>query len=281
MKKNNISIVGPENEFQIGNQLPLVFIAGPCVIESRSFALETASFLKQVFFELGVNFIYKSSFDKANRSSDNSFRGVGLDEGLSILAEVREKVGVPVLTDVHEIDQIDCVASIVDMMQTPAFLCRQSDFIKKVSSSGKPVNIKKGQFMSPQEMKNVLEKATNVGNNQISLCERGTTFGYGNLVVDMRSFPIMSKFGNPVIFDATHSVQLPGAQGNASGGQREFVEYLAKAAVSTGIAGVFLETHPDPDNAPCDGPNMIPFKDLKNLIYKLKSYDLITKSSDF
>lgn len=275
--ENIINIQGPKGDFQIGNNLPLVFIAGPCVIESRSFALETAFFLKEVFFDLGINFIYKSSFDKANRSSDDSFRGVGLEEGLSILAEVRDKVGVPVLTDVHEIDQIDRVANVVDMMQTPAFLCRQSDFIKKVSSSGKPVNIKKGQFMSPQEMENVLKKATKMGNKQISLCERGTTFGYGNLVVDMRSFPIMSKFGNPVIFDATHSVQLPGAQGNSSGGQREFVGYLAKAAVSTGIAGVFLETHPDPDKAPCDGPNMIPFGDLKRLVYQLKEYDILTK----
>lgn len=275
--ENIITIQGPTGDFQIGNNLPLVFIAGPCVIESRSFAIETALYLKEVFLDLGINFIYKSSFDKANRSSDDSFRGVGLEEGLSILAEVRDQVGVPVLTDVHEIDQIDRVAHVVDMMQTPAFLCRQSDFIKKVSSTGKPVNIKKGQFMSPQEMENVLKKAINVGNKQISLCERGTTFGYGNLVVDMRSFPIMAKFGNPVIFDATHSVQLPGAKGNSSGGQREFVEYLAKAAVSTGIAGVFLETHPDPDKAPCDGPNMIPFRDLKRLVYKLKEYDILTK----
>lgn len=275
--ENIITIQGPTGDFQIGNNLPLVFIAGPCVIESRSFAIETALYLKEVFLDLGINFIYKSSFDKANRSSDDSFRGVGLEEGLSILAEVRDQVGVPVLTDVHEIDQIDRVAHVVDMMQTPAFLCRQSDFIKKVSSTGKPVNIKKGQFMSPQEMENVLKKAINVGNKQISLCERGTTFGYGNLVVDMRSFPIMAKFGNPVIFDATHSVQLPGAKGNSSGGQREYVEYLAKAAVSTGIAGVFLETHPDPDKAPCDGPNMIPFRDLKRLVYKLKEYDILTK----
>lgn len=275
--ENIITIQGPTGDFQIGNNLPLVFIAGPCVIESRSFAIETALYLKEVFLDLGINFIYKSSFDKANRSSDDSFRGVGLEEGLSILAEVRDQVGVPILTDVHEIDQIDRVAHVVDMMQTPAFLCRQSDFIKKVSSTGKPVNIKKGQFMSPQEMENVLKKAINVGNKQISLCERGTTFGYGNLVVDMRSFPLMAKFGNPVIFDATHSVQLPGAKGNSSGGQREFVEYLAKAAVSTGIAGVFLETHPDPDKAPCDGPNMIPFRDLKRLVYKLKEYDILTK----
>ncbi|MBD3749618.1 MAG: 3-deoxy-8-phosphooctulonate synthase [Sphingobacteriales bacterium] len=272
-----IKIAGPIKLFEIGNELPITFIAGPCVIESRNFALDTASQLKEIFEDLGVNFIYKSSFDKANRSSDKSFRGLGIAEGLDILKEVREKVGVPILTDVHTEDQVDLTASVVDILQTPAFLCRQTDFIHKVASCGKPVNIKKGQFMSPYEMQNVLKKAISTGNNQISLCERGTSFGYGNLVVDMRSLPIMSSFGNPVVFDATHSVQLPGAQGHSSGGQREFVSYLASAAVATGIAAVFIESHPDPDNAPCDGPNMLSFESLTKFLKKLKSIDELVK----
>lgn len=266
------------NSFEISNSNPITFIAGPCVIESREFAFETANFLKELFFELGANFIYKSSFDKANRTSINAFRGLGIDEGLSILAEIKDKLDIPVLTDVHEMDQIEKVAKVVDYLQTPAFLCRQTDFIKKVSQTNLPINIKKGQFMSPYEMKNVLEKAKSTGNSNISLCERGTTFGYGNLVVDMRGLEIMKNFGNPVIFDATHSVQLPGMAGDSSSGQREFVQTLSSAAAAIGIAGIFLETHPNPDNAPCDGPNMVPFKDLKKLLQKLINIDNLIKN---
>jgi 2-dehydro-3-deoxyphosphooctonate aldolase (KDO 8-P synthase) len=262
---------------QFANNLPLAIIAGPCAMESRQFALDTAAELKEIFGKLGIPFIYKSSFDKANRSSAGSFRGVGMEEGLSILAEVKAKVGVPVVTDIHTEDQAAPVAAVVDLLQTPAFLCRQTDFIQAVARAGKPVNIKKGQFMAPWDMANVLEKAKAVGNDNILLCERGATFGYNNLVVDMRGLPEMAKTGNPVIFDATHSVQLPGGQGSCSGGQREFVPPLARAAVATGIAGLFLETHPNPDSAPCDGPNMIPFKDLPALLASLKAIDAIVK----
>jgi 2-dehydro-3-deoxyphosphooctonate aldolase (KDO 8-P synthase) len=254
------------------------FIIGPCVIESRNFALETAEELKGIFDSAGLPFIYKSSFDKANRSSSSSFRGVGLDEGLSILDEVREKLGIPVLTDVHEAWQAKPVAEAVDMMQTPAFLCRQTDFIAAVAAAGKPVNFKKGQFLAPWDMKNVIDKAqmaareAGVPDDHFTVCERGTSFGYGNLVVDMRGLQVMTDAtGCPVVFDATHSVQLPGAQGTSSGGQREFVPHLARAAVATGaVSGVFLETHPDPDKAPCDGPNMVTFKDLPKLLKELK-----------
>jgi 2-dehydro-3-deoxyphosphooctonate aldolase (KDO 8-P synthase) len=263
----------------ISNDKPLVVIAGPCAIESRAFALETAKRLAEIFDNVGMGFIYKSSFDKANRSSGSSFRGVGLEEGLDILAEVRDRIGVPVLTDVHEADQVKQVASVVDMLQTPAFLCRQTDFIHAVAGAGKPVNIKKGQFLSPWDMQNVLAKAVATGNDQISLCERGTTFGYGNLVVDMRGLEIMATTGHPVIFDATHSVQLPGAQGSSSGGQREFVPGLARAAVAVGVAGVFMETHPDPNKAPCDGPNMLPFTDMRDVLAKLKAIDALAKSN--
>jgi 2-dehydro-3-deoxyphosphooctonate aldolase (KDO 8-P synthase) len=257
----------------------LIFIAGPCAIESRSFALETAEELKGIFDLAGIPFIYKSSFDKANRSSSNSFRGLGLDEGLSILAEVREKLGIPVLTDVHETWQVKPVAEVVDVLQTPAYLCRQTDFISAVAAAGKPVNIKKGQFLAPWDMKNVIDKAraaareAGVPDDHFTVCERGTTFGYGNLVVDMRGLPIMAETtGCPVIFDATHSVQLPGAQGTSSGGRREYVPHLARAAVATGaVSGVFLETHPDPDRAPCDGPNMLPFTALPKLLAQLKA----------
>jgi len=255
----------------------LYFIAGPCAIESRSFALETAHQLKEIFGAAGVPFIYKSSFDKANRSSGSSFRGVGMDEGLSILADVRSTVGVPVLTDVHEGWQARPVAEVVDVLQTPAFLCRQTDFIETVAAAGKPVNFKKGQFLAPWEMQNVMEKARNAAEragvpaNHFTACERGTSFGYGNLVVDMRGLPILAKTtGAKVVFDATHSVQLPGAMGTSSGGQREYVEYLARAAVATGaVSGVFLECHPQPDSAPCDGPNMLPFDALPKLIRQL------------
>jgi 2-dehydro-3-deoxyphosphooctonate aldolase (KDO 8-P synthase) len=256
----------------------LFFIAGPCVIESREFALKTAEELKKIFNGIGAPFVYKSSFDKANRSSGVSFRGVGLEEGLSILAEVRAKVDVPVLTDVHEPQQVSRVAEVVDILQTPAFLCRQTDFIKAVAKANKPLNIKKGQFLAPWDMGHVVAKAKDaareagLSEDRFLVCERGVSFGYGNLVVDMRGLQVMADItGCPVVFDATHSVQLPGTKGNSSGGQREFVPHLARAAVATGaVAGVFLETHPDPDKAPCDGPNMVPFSNLSGLLTQLQ-----------
>lgn len=254
------------------------FIAGPCAIESREFALETAEELRDIFSKAGCTLVYKSSFDKANRSSTKSFRGVGLDRGLEILSEVKDKFNIPVVTDVHEVEQIAPVADVVDLLQTPAFLCRQTDFIRAVAKCGKPVNIKKGQFLAPWEMANVMAKAKEAaeeaGFSDVPLfaCERGSSFGYGNLVVDMRGLQIMKeKTGCPIIFDATHSVQLPGGQGDSSGGQREYVPHLARAAVATGaVSGVFLETHPDPDKAPCDGPNMLRFEDLPALLSELK-----------
>lgn len=274
-----IQVQGPAGRsVQFANNLPLAIIAGPCAIESRAAALATATELKAMFDEAGIPFIYKSSFDKANRSSLGSFRGVGLDEGLSILAEVRETVGVPVLTDVHEAGQAARCAEVVDMLQTPAFLCRQTDFILDVARAGKPVNVKKGQFLSPWEMARVADKALSTGNTDISLCERGYMFGYNNLVVDMRSFSVMAETGQPVIFDATHSVQLPGGQQTCSGGDRRFVSTLARAAVAAGVAGLFIETHPDPDCAPCDGPNMVAFKDLPKLLHELKAIDSVVKS---
>lgn len=263
----------------ISNENPLVFIAGPCAIEGRQFAIDTSIQLAEIFAKAGIDWIYKSSFDKANRSSMKSFRGVGIDEGMDILAEVRQRVGVPVLTDVHEAHQVEVVAKTVDMLQTPAFLCRQTDFIQTVAATNKPVNIKKGQFLSPWEMHNVLAKAVATGNEQIALCERGTMFGYGNLVVDMRGLSIMAQTGHPVIFDATHSVQLPGAQGSSSGGQREFVPGLARGAAAAGVAAIFMEVHPNPDSAPCDGPNMLPFSAIPKLLAELKAIDGIVKSS--
>lgn len=262
---------------QIDNVAPLFCIAGPCAIEGRLQALEVAAALKEIFAKVGLPFVYKSSFDKANRSSGSSFRGVGMAEGLSILADVREKVDVPVLTDVHLPEQAQPVAEVVDMLQTPAFLCRQTDLIKAVAATGKPVNIKKGQFLAPWEMEHVLKKAKAAGNERICLCERGTSFGYGNLVVDMRSLEIMKQTGAPIIFDATHSVQLPGSLGNCSGGQREFVPVLARAAVAVGVAGIFMEVHPDPDKAPCDGPNMLALKVLPGLLSVLKDFDRLAK----
>ena len=266
------------------NKGNLFFFCGPCAIESKSFALETASELKQIFDDLGLQFVYKSSFDKANRSSSKSFRGVGIDVGLSILADIRA-LGIPVITDVHEAWQAKLVAEVVDVLQTPAFLCRQTDFISAVAATGKPVNIKKGQFAAPWDMANVVDKAkaaarvAGVDDSQIMVCERGTTFGYGNLVVDMRGLQVMAETTNvPVVFDATHSVQLPGAQGTSSGGQRQYVPHLARAAVATGaVSGVFLEAHPDPDSAPCDGPNMISFKDLPKLLQQLKALHAIAR----
>lgn len=257
----------------------LFFIAGPCAIEGRGFAQETAAELKEIFAAAGLPFVYKSSFDKANRTSGGSFRGVGMDEGLSILADVRETVGVPVVTDVHDAGQAAPAAEAVDMLQTPAFLCRQTDFIAAVAATGKPVNIKKGQFLAPWDMAKVADKARAAARaaghpgDDILVCERGASFGYGNLVVDMRGLPIMAETsGCPVVFDATHSVQLPGAQGDASGGERRHAPALARAAVATGaVSGVFLECHPDPDRAPCDGPNMLPFEWLPDLLAQLKA----------
>ena len=260
------------------NTGPLSVIAGPCAIEGRQQTLEAAAALKEIFLQAGVPLIFKSSFDKANRSSGASYRGVGMTEGLSILAEVRERYDVPVITDIHLPEQAIPVAEAVDMLQIPAFLCRQTDLLLAAAATGKPVNIKKGQFLSPWEMRHVLAKARSTGNERICLCERGSSFGYNNLVVDMRGLEIMKTTGHPVIFDATHSVQLPGAGDGKSGGQREFVAPLARAAVAVGVAGLFLETHPDPDAAPCDGPNMLPFTALPSLLATLKELDRIAKA---
>ena len=268
--------------FEAGLDQPLFLIAGPCVVESRQMALDTAGMLKEICGELQVPFIYKSSYDKANRSSGKSFRGPGMQKGLEILSEVRKKIGVPVLTDVHEKEDVAEVAAAVDVLQTPAFLCRQTDFIHAVASAGKPVNIKKGQFLSPHEMKNVVEKAREAsGADNIMVCERGASFGYNNLVSDMRSLAIMRETGCPVVFDATHSVQLPGGQGTSSGGQREFVPVLARAAVASGIAGVFMETHPDPEKALSDGPNAWPLDRMKELLQTLKALDGVVKRQGF
>jgi len=267
--------------YEVGLEHPLFLIAGPCVIESRALVLETAATLARITEKLGVPFIFKSSFDKANRSSSKSFRGPGLEEGLRILEAVREQVGVPVLTDVHEDTPIEEVADVVDVLQTPAFLCRQTNFIQRVARAGKPVNIKKGQFLAPWDMKNVVAKAREVGNDQILVCERGYTFGYNNLVSDMRSLAIMRETGCPVVFDATHSVQLPGGQGTASGGQREFVPVLARAAVAAGVAGLFMETHPDPDRALSDGPNAWPLDRMEALLDTLMILDETVKRAGF
>src|SRR5438046_6360907 len=268
--------------FVAGLDKPLFLIAGPCVVESRQMALDTASTLKEICKELDVPFIYKSSYDKANRSSGKSYRGLGMDKGLEILAEVRKKVGVPVLTDVHDKDDIGEVAATVDVLQTPAFLCRQTDFIHAVAAAGKPVNIKKGQFLSPQEMKNVVDKAKEAsGKDNILVCERGFSFGYGNLVSDMRSLAIMRDTGCPVVFDATHSVQLPGGQGRSSGGHREFIPVLARAAVASGIAGLFMETHPDPAKGLSDGPNAWPLGLMQGLLETLVEIDRMVKKKGF
>ena len=263
---------------RFSNTGPLSVIAGPCAIEGRQQTLEAAAALKEIFLQAGVPLIFKSSFDKANRSSGASYRGVGMTEGLSILAEVRERYDVPVITDIHLPEQAIPVAEAVDMLQIPAFLCRQTDLLLAAAATGKPVNIKKGQFLSPWEMRHVLAKARSTGNERICLCERGSSFGYNNLVVDMRGLEIMKTTGHPVIFDATHSVQLPGAGDGKSGGQREFVAPLARAAVAVGVAGLFLETHPDPDAASCDGPNMLPFTALPSLLATLKDLDRIAKA---
>ena len=268
--------------FEVGLDKPLFLIAGPCVVESREMALESAGKLKEIAAAVGVPFIYKSSYDKANRSSSKSFRGLGMDIGLQILAEVRKQIGVPVLTDVHAEDEIAAVAAVVDVLQTPAFLCRQTDFIRAAAMSGKPVNIKKGQFLAPADMKNVVHKAREAsGKNNIMVCERGASFGYNNLVSDMRSLAIMRETNCPVVFDATHSVQLPGGQGTSSGGQREFVPVLARAAVATGVAGVFMETHQNPEKALSDGPNAWPLHLMRPLLETLKALDELVKKRGF
>jgi len=265
--------------FDAGLEHPLFIIAGPCVVESRAMAMDTAGQLKEITAALGIPFIFKSSYDKANRSSGKSFRGLGMDKGLEILAEVKKQIGVPVLTDVHAQDEVHAVAAVVDVLQTPAFLCRQTDFIRAVAMSGKPVNIKKGQFLAPGDMKHVVDKAREAsGWDNIMVCERGASFGYNNLVSDMRSLAILRETGCPVVFDATHSVQLPGGQGASSGGQREFVPVLARAAVAAGVAGVFMETHPHPEKALSDGPNAWPLHLMKPLLETLKALDALVKT---
>jgi 2-dehydro-3-deoxyphosphooctonate aldolase (KDO 8-P synthase) len=268
--------------FEVGLDRPLFLIAGPCVVESRELQMDVAGQLKEITGKLGIPFVFKSSYDKANRSSGKSFRGPGMEQGLQILAEVRKKIGVPVLTDVHTAEEVKPAAGVVDVLQTPAFLCRQTDFIHAAASAGKPVNIKKGQFLSPQEMKNVVDKAREAsGQENILVCERGFSFGYGNLVSDMRSLAIMRNTGCPVVFDATHSVQLPGGQGTASGGQREFIPVLARAAVATGIAGLFMETHPNPEKALSDGPNAWPLAMMRELLETLVELDRLVKKNGF
>lgn len=268
--------------FEAGLDQPLFLIAGPCVVESRELILDVAGQLKEMTAALGIPFIFKASYDKANRSSGKSFRGIGMDAGLQILADVRSTLGVPVLTDVHTAEEIAEVAKAVDVLQTPAFLCRQTDFIRAVATAGRPVNIKKGQFLAPQDMKNVVDKAREAsGTDNIMVCERGASFGYNNLVSDMRSLAIMRESACPVVFDATHSVQLPGGQGTSSGGQREFVPVLARAAVATGVAGVFMETHPNPEKALSDGPNAWPLKHMQALLETLKSLDELVKRRGF
>ncbi len=269
--------------FEVGLQQPFFLIAGPCVVESQELQLEVAGRLKEITTELGIPFIFKSSYDKANRSSGSSFRGPGMDRGLEILAEVRRQLGVPILTDVHTEDEVAQVAAVVDVLQTPAFLCRQTDFIRRVAQCGKPVNIKKGQFLAPHDMKNVIDKAraaareAGLNEDNFLACERGASFGYNNLVSDMRSLAILRETGAPVVFDATHSVQLPGGQGTSSGGQREFVPVLSRAAVAVGISGLFIETHPNPAKALSDGPNAVPLKHMRALLSQLVEVDRVVK----
>jgi 2-dehydro-3-deoxyphosphooctonate aldolase (KDO 8-P synthase) len=267
--------------FEAGPDRPFFLIAGPCVIESEGLVMDVAGRMRELTAELGIPYVFKASFDKANRSSKGSFRGPGMEEGLRILAEVRRQLGVPVLTDVHEDTPLAEVAAVVDVLQTPAFLCRQTNFIVNAASQGKPVNIKKGQFLSPWEMRNVVDKARSTGNGQILVCERGFSFGYNNLVADMRSLAVMRETGCPVVFDATHSVQLPGGKGDASGGQREFVPVLARAAVAAGISGVFMETHPDPARALSDGPNAWPLDRMRSLLTVMKEIDAAVKSRPY
>uniref|UniRef100_UPI0034DDE539 3-deoxy-8-phosphooctulonate synthase n=1 Tax=Candidatus Thiodubiliella endoseptemdiera TaxID=2738886 RepID=UPI0034DDE539 len=268
-------------DFEVGLEYPFFLIAGPCVIESEALAMETAAYLKQVTDELGINFIYKSSYDKANRTSTNSFRGLGIEEGLRILQKVKDEIGVPVLTDVHEDTPLDEVASVVDMMQTPAFLVRQTNFIQNVCKQGIPVNIKKGQFQAPWDMQNVVDKVFETGNQQITLCDRGTSFGYNTLISDMRGLSSMRSTGQPIVFDATHSVQQPGGQGGTSGGQREMVPVVARAAAAVGVSGFFMETHPNPNDALSDGPNMIPIDKMSEMLKALQDIDCVTKKNGF
>jgi 2-dehydro-3-deoxyphosphooctonate aldolase (KDO 8-P synthase) len=272
-----VEVAGPGGAVRIGNAEPLAIIAGPCALESRNHALEMAHALKEIAERLGIGLIYKTSFDKANRLSIGSERGVGMGQALPILAEVREVTGLPVLTDVHEVDQCAPTAEVVDVLQTPALLSRQTDLIVAAARTGKPVNIKKGQFLAPWDMKNVVAKALSAGNPNIMACERGASFGYNTLVSDMRALPIMAEIGCPVVFDATHSVQQPGGAGNASGGDRRFAPVLARAAVAVGVAAVFMETHEDPDRAPSDGPNMIRLKDFEPLVRELMEFDALAK----
>jgi len=267
--------------FEVGHDQPFFLIAGTCVVESEAMTIDTAGTLKEITAELGIPFIYKSSFDKANRSSRDSFRGPGMEEGLRILSEVKRQLGVPVLTDVHEDSPMNEVADVVDVLQTPAFLCRQTNFILNVAKAGIPVNIKKGQFLSPGEMQNVVDKAKSTGNEDIMVCERGFSFGYNNLVSDMRSLAILRGTGCPVVFDATHSVQLPGGQGDSSGGQREFIPVLARAATAAGVAGLFMETHPDPETALSDGPNAWPLDKMFSLLETLQAIDVSVKKEEF
>jgi 2-dehydro-3-deoxyphosphooctonate aldolase (KDO 8-P synthase) len=265
-------------DITLGNDLPLVFIVGPNTLESRAHALEMSAALAELAAKLRIGLVYKTSFDKANRSSLQSPRGIGLEAGLPILAELREKTGLPVLTDVHERDQCARVAAVVDILQIPAFLCRQTDLLLAAGATGKPINVKKGQFLAPSDMKNVAAKIAATGNERILLCERGTSFGYNNLVVDMRALPIMAETGYPIVFDATHSVAQPGALGDRSGGQRRFAPILARAAVAVGIAAIFIETHQDPDRAPCEGPTMVPLKSLPELLEMLVAFDRLVKA---
>lgn len=263
----------------VGNDLPLVVIAGPCVLESRDHALEMSSAIQEICGKLDMPFIYKTSFDKANRTSVKGERGLGLERGLAVMADVKQQLGCALITDVHQAEQCDLAARVVDVLQIPAFLCRQTDLLKAAAETGKPINVKKGQFLAPWDMQNVALKLKTFGNDQVMLCERGASFGYNTLVSDMRSLPIMARTGYPVVFDATHSVQQPGGQGESSGGERQFVPVLARAAVSVGVAAVFIETHQDPDRAPSDGPNMVHLKDLPELLAQLKAFDQLAKSN--
>jgi 2-dehydro-3-deoxyphosphooctonate aldolase (KDO 8-P synthase) len=275
-KPNPIVAIG---KVHIGNNLPLALIAGPCALESRAHAFDMAAALKEITARLGIGFVYKTSFDKANRTSAASARGLGLDKALSIFAELREKLGVPVLTDVHEPAQCAAVAAAVDILQIPAFLCRQTDLLVAAAKTGRAVNVKKGQFLAPWDMANVVQKITGAGNANVLVTERGASFGYNTLVSDMRALPILARTtGAPVIFDATHSVQQPGGKGTSSGGEREFVPVLARAAVAVGVAGVFIETHPDPDRAPSDGPNMVPLREFEGLVRRLMAFDALAKN---
>jgi len=274
VKQHTVSV----GDIRIANDQPLVLLAGPCVIEGEDFTLKTAAAIAEIAARVGLPLVFKSSFDKANRTSKNGFRGPGLDEGLRILQRVKDELGLPVVTDIHESHQVAAVAEVADLLQTPAFLCRQTDFIEAVASAGKPVNIKKGQFLAPWDMQHVLEKAQATGNTQIMLCERGASFGYNNLVSDMRSLLVMREFGAPLVYDATHSVQQPGGLGGATGGNREYVPGLSRAAVATGVAAVFMEVHPDPDQAKSDGPNSLALADLEGVLTTLKQIDEVVKA---